>query len=210
MDKREEFLLHLFDKVWDDIGSTIKVIWQSIVILLGAIATIIFTKANIVPITTAYSIIMIAIVWILAHVENAAYWFNRNLVIIANIERQFLNEDDSEQIHCYFLGHRPAKMAPHFQLQYWFLIAIAVCLLFYYTTTKIFPFFKNFPQPSYCYYIFSVVYFPYLLAVAGGVLLYVFKNKNIEKYNEFKMFSPGKLINKKIDFKHGHGGEALS
>lgn len=70
MDEKKEFLLHIFDKVWDDIGSTIKVIWQSIIILLYAIATIIFTKANIVPITTAYSIVIIAIIWILAHVEN--------------------------------------------------------------------------------------------------------------------------------------------
>jgi len=210
MDERKEFLLHLFDKVWDDIGSTIKVIWQSIVILLGVIATIIFTKANIVPITTTYTIAMIAIAWILAHVENAAYWFNRNLVIIANIERQFLNEDDSEQIHFYFTAHRPAKMVPHFQLQYWFLIMMALCLLLYYSTAKLLPFFKKFPNPSISHYIFSSVYFPYITAMIGILFICYFRNKNIEKYNEFKKLSPGKPFTKKIAYVHGHGGENLS
>lgn len=210
MDKRKEFLLHLFDKVWDDISSTIKVIWQSIVILLGAIATIIFTKANIIPITTAYSIAIIAVIWILAHVENASYLFNRNLVMIANIERQFLNEDDSEQIHFYFITHRPAKMVPHFKLQYYFLITTAFCLLAYYSSVKIFPFFKNFPNASFYHYFFSPIYFPYLIAITGGVFIFCFRNKNIKKYNEFKELSPGKSIDKKISYKYGHGGENLS
>ncbi|HVY53953.1 MAG TPA: hypothetical protein VHA13_05480 [Gammaproteobacteria bacterium] len=210
MDERKEFLLHLFDKAWDDIGSTIKVIWQSIVILLGAIATIIFTKAKVIPITTTYTIAIIAIVWMLAHIENAAYWFNRNLAIIANIERQFLNEDDSENIHFYFTAHRPAKMAPHFQLQYWFLITIAICLISYYSKVKLPPFFKHFSSSSYCNYIFSSIDFPYLTAILGTICLYYFRNKNINKYNEFKKLSPGKEINKKIAYKHGHGGENLS
>jgi hypothetical protein len=51
--------------------------------------------------------------------SSRSYWYNRNLVIIANIERQFLGPDDLKEIHYYFGKHRKkSAMITHLKIQY--------------------------------------------------------------------------------------------
>ena len=53
-----------------------------------------------------------------ANLIDSSYWYNRNLVIIANIERQFLELKDLKEIHYYFGAHRPKnKMITHLKVQ---------------------------------------------------------------------------------------------
>jgi hypothetical protein len=65
---------------------------------------------------------------------SARAWYNRNLVIIANIERQFLTESDLHNIHYYFGKHRnKSSMLTHLRIQWhlaFWLAALLVCFHF--------------------------------------------------------------------------------
>src|SRR5829696_2585314 len=75
---------------------------------------------------------------LIAHVYDAGYWYNRNLVIIANIERQFLRPEDQRNIHFYFGSHRANnKMMMHLRIQFWLGIGIAGLVLFYHFTMRV-------------------------------------------------------------------------
>ena len=70
--------------------------------------------------------------WLLAHVFEASYWYNRNLVIIANIERQTIRTEDLKEIHYYFGKHRHiGSMIYHLRVQFVFGLLMGVLLLSY-------------------------------------------------------------------------------
>ena len=49
---------------------------------------------------------------------DAGSWFNRNLALIRNIEREFLSSSDQAAIHPFFAEkHRGAKLVEHFRIQ---------------------------------------------------------------------------------------------
>src|SRR5579859_5541016 len=102
MDDRKEFLTKMYDQMFNDINTHILVIWQSVGVLIGSFAVFALSEKGIIPIDLAISLVIILASWLMAHLYDASYWYNRNLVIIANIERQFLQKDDLRQIHYYF------------------------------------------------------------------------------------------------------------
>ncbi|MFN2453300.1 MAG: hypothetical protein ABR577_03675 [Pyrinomonadaceae bacterium] len=70
------------------------------------------------PIDITISMIVLASVWLALNVYDVNAWYSRNLVIIANIEKQFLQQQDLHDIH-YFFGERRTKnsLIEHFQIQ---------------------------------------------------------------------------------------------
>ncbi len=107
MNTRAELLLKMYDQMFNDINRHIMVVWQSIGVVVGALTIFALVEKNVVSLDIAVSIVLLLCAWLLAHLFDAAYWYNRNLVIIANIERQFLTQDDLKNIHYYFGKHRP-------------------------------------------------------------------------------------------------------
>ena len=109
-DPRERLLLQMYDQMFNDINRHIMVVWQSVGVLVGAFAIFALTEKQVVTVDVAASLIVLIAGWSLAHLYDAAYWYNRNLVIIANIERQFLRQSDLRDIHYYFGAHRPTNL----------------------------------------------------------------------------------------------------
>ena len=109
MNNKEEFrkklLIELYNQLWNSINARLAFIWQSIGILISASAVFILTERNIISLDIASTIIILITMWFLAHVIDASFWYDRNLAIIANIERQFLNEEDARLLFPYFLSH---------------------------------------------------------------------------------------------------------
>ena len=85
-----------------DINRHILTIWQSISVLIGAFAIFALVKKNIISIDLSSSIMVLLSAWLISHLFDAAYWYNRNLTMIENIERQFLLKEDLKNIHYYF------------------------------------------------------------------------------------------------------------
>ena len=140
LDSRGELLLRMYDQMLNDINRHIMVVWQSIGLVIGAFAIFAFAEKKLIPIDIAVSIVLMLVFWFLAHLIDSAYWYNRNLVIIANIERQFLLKSDLRDIHYYFGKHRENnKMITHLRIQFVLGIGISVILILFHIITRVYP-----------------------------------------------------------------------
>lgn len=195
-------LLKMYDQLFNDINRHIMVIWQSVGVLVGAFAIFALVEKKVIPLDIAASIILLLCAWLIAHLLDAAYWYNRNLVIIANIERQFLNRLDLQEIHYYFGAHRPKnKMIEHLKLQLALGLGLGAIVILYHFFDTILPALncKNFAVT----FLNTV---PYLLVLAATAYLMELKRKLVAKYEEFITNSPGKEIDSNdINYGVGHG-----
>ncbi|WPO00694.1 hypothetical protein [Pseudomonas sp. MUP55] len=199
---REDLLLKMYDQMFNDINRHILVVWQSVGVLIGAFAVFALVEKNVVSIDFAVCIVLLLALWLMAHLFDAAYWYNRNLVIIANIERQFLVEKDPKEIHYYFGSHRPTnKMIYHLRIQMMLGLVLALLVLGYHFFDRVVP---GFSLPL-CN--FSVARsLPYILAVVSSGYLIWLKWLNVKKYKEFLRESPAKPINSAgTNYGVGHG-----
>jgi hypothetical protein len=139
-DYRKGFLLRMYDQMFNDIDTHILVVWQSVGVVVGAFAVFALVEKNIIPIDYACSLMVMLSAWLIAHLYDASYWYNRNLVIIANIERQFLTASDLKDIHYYFGKHRAkSAMLTHLKIQYWLGTGIALLFTCYHFATRVLP-----------------------------------------------------------------------
>ena len=185
--ERKEFLMHMYDQMFNDINRHILVVWQSVGVVIGAFALFGLVERAILPLDVAAGLIILIGLWLLVHLEDAGYWYNRNLTIIANIERQFLRKSDLRNIQYYFGKHRAKNvMLTHLRIQYLFGIGIVSLVLLYHFLTRVLPGFgspwANF-EPLRC--------LPYVILIIGGGVVFRIRRKMKKKYAEFLENSPG-------------------
>ena len=201
LDKRDQFLIAMYNQLMNDINRHIIVVWQSIATLVAAIAAFSLVKDNIISIDIAVTVVLIACVWLIAHVYDASYWYNRNLVIIANIERQFLLQNDLKDIHYYFGKHRPpGTMISHLRIQRALGVAVAALVLLFHTYVVI--------VPALCglkgFDLFNLG--PWVVFLAGCWVWHRSARDSKIKYEEFLENSPGIAIDTSdIEYRSGHG-----
>jgi hypothetical protein len=146
--KRETFLLQMYQQMWNNINRHILVAWQSLGILGGAFAVSAFVERHIISLNWAATILVMAAAWQCAHAIDAGNWYNRNLAIIANIEKQFLDPADEKLIHPFFAKARPPKLLAHLSIQALFGIAVATMVLLYHFEVEVVPGFHS-PMSSF-------------------------------------------------------------
>jgi hypothetical protein len=201
LDRRDQFLVAMYNQLMNDINRHIIVIWQSIGTLIAAIAAFTLVRDNVIPLDIACSIVLITCVWLIAHVYDASYWYNRNLVMIANIERQFLRRTDLREIHYYFGKHRPeGAMISHLRIQRGLALAIATLVLIFHFLKVILPIW----QSSVKFDVLNTA--PWIIAIGGIVIWIQSIISNRTKYSEFLRNSPGADIDTSgIEYHSGHG-----
>ena len=200
-DDRQEFLLRMYDQMFNDINTHILVVWQSVGVVVGAFAVFALVQKNILPIDFACALMILLSAWLIAHIYDASYWYNRNLVIIANIERQFLKSEDLKNIHYYFGKHRQqAAMLTHLRIQYWLGLGIAILFLLYHFITRVIPGF-GVPLRN----VQAQRSIPYLVLTACIILLKELRKNRIASYREFLKNSPGISVDTTgIEYGVGH------
>lgn len=187
---RKEFLLKMYDQMFNDIDTHILVVWQSVGVVIGAFTILALAEKQIIPFDVATALIVLLVAWLLAHLHDASYWYNRNLVIIANIERQFLLESDLHDIHYYFGKHRlENRMISHLRIQYALGVALAVIMIVLHFSTRVVP---GFSQPW--SNLETQRALPYAVVIAAVIYLIRFARKERERYQEFLTNSPGVSI----------------
>jgi hypothetical protein len=190
MTERQTFLLEMYKKMWDNIDRHIIVVWQSVGVLAGALATFAIAdqKNMFFVLDYATAFVVLTAAWQLAHVFDANFWYNRNLLIVANIERQFLEPKDVQEIHLYFQKHRDSSdMLGHLKVQRFFGLAVLVLVLIRHLALRVCPGigspWSNFEwQRS----------LPYLAVVGGGWFLYKLTKQQRDSYDKLKTSSPGR------------------
>jgi hypothetical protein len=200
-DDRKEFLSKMYDQMFNDIDTHILVVWQSVGLVIGAFAVFALVEKNIIPIDFACSLMILLCAWLIAHLYDASYWYNRNLAIIANIERQFLKHSDLKEIHYYFGEHRDkSKMITHLKIQYALGLGIAGLFIVYHFVLRVLP---GIHQPIQNFEVTRGL--PYLMCLATAAFLVYLRRNRIASYREFLKNSPGITVDTKgIQYGVGH------
>ena len=201
-DRRDEFLLEIYRQMFNDINRHIMVIWQSVGVLVGALAVFSLLEKQVISADIAASIIVLLVAWLYGHLYDAGYWYNRNLVIIANIERQFLWSSDLHDIQYYFGAHRQNnKLIAHLRLQQILALGLVVLVILFHLIDRVLPglhaSLSSFePQRT----------LPYLFAVGGTIYAGYWRANRNEAYREFIANSPGITVDTTgITYGAGHG-----
>jgi hypothetical protein len=188
MDDRDEFLLEMYRQMFADINRHMTVVWQAVSVVVGAFAILALVEKNIIPVDIAVSLIVVLCAWMYAHMLDGGYWYNRNLAIISNIERQFLKTSDLKDIQYYFGKHRSKRnrMISYFRVQAGLATAIASLVILFHFATRVFPGFgerwSNF-EPSRT--------LPYIAAVGAIAVCVWFARDRQKSYENFLTNSPG-------------------
>ena len=184
---RADFLQKMYVQMFDDIKTQFQVVWQSVGVLAGTFAIFSLVEKNVIPIDIATALVVLVAVWLMAHTINASYWYNRNLVIIANIERQFLTKKDLQQIQYYFGSHRKTgKMMAHLRIQFVLGLGIAGVVLGAHFASRVYP---AIGVPDSTFDPMGAI--PYFVAIGGGLWLWNEHESTKKKYDEFIQNSPG-------------------
>ncbi len=199
---RPQFLIEIYKEMMADINRHIMVVWQSVGVVLGSFAIMGLVEKRVVSLDYASSLLLIVCTWSLGLLIDASYWYNRNLCIVANIEKIFLEEEDLKNVHYYFGQHRPNnKMITTIRIQFALSLSIGLFNLCYHFYVRVVPWFgfsmKDIDIPR---------LFPYVITLISGALLICLKNRRNRHYSEFLVNSPGVKINiNEIKYGDGHG-----
>jgi hypothetical protein len=137
----------------------------------------------------ASTFVVLTVGWSLAHTVDARVWFNRNLQIISNIERQFLASSDCQEVHYFFCRPHRRGTIEHLLIQGALGSAVGVIALGWHFSTRVLPGFGS-PWSS----LEAMRSVPYLAALA--VLLFVrWLLKSADKAEaKLQKLSPGKTV----------------
>ena len=202
-ESRRAFLFQMYNQLFNDINRHILVVWQSVSVLIGSIALLGLSAKGVLSPEIATTLVVLVCAWLLAHTYDASLWYNRNLAMIANIERQFLVQSDLRDIHYYFGKHRPANnpMISHLKNQFALGVGLGACVLLYHFITEVVPgaFAANWTfAPD--------LALPYVAAIVAAGYLYCLSSRLDEAYAEFLSNSPGIAIETpNVTYGIGHG-----
>ena len=122
-------------------------------------------------------------------------------MIIANIEREFLTQEDTKLVHFYFSAHRKNNnMISHLKIQFALAIGIASIVLYYHFSVRVFdglqsPISSFKPERA----------LPYIIGLIGIVFLYKQQKTKNKSYDEFVERSPGREIQSAAEGTISHG-----
>lgn len=201
---RRDFLLHMYDQMFNDINRHINVIWQPITVLIGSFALMAVGTRDLLSIDLAVALIIILVGWLIANLYDASYWYNRNLVIIGNIERQFLKQTDLRDIHYYFGKHRSKQaIMTHIRIQWWLGLFIGSLVLLYHFFTEALKVCPYFSTPAIDFRLELTI--PYIVATVISIWVLRLRRHRIKSYDEFVRNSPGIDVDTSgIDYGVGH------
>jgi hypothetical protein len=199
---RPQFLLEVYKQMMADINRHIMVVWQSIGVVIGSFAVMGLVEKKVISLDYASSLLLLVCSWSLGLLIDASYWYNRNLCIVANIERLFLEEKDLQNVHYYFGKHRPNnRMITTMKIQVTLSLSIGIVVICYHFYERVVP------GIGLSFSSFDVARsYPYIIAVLSSWLLFRLKARRSRNYAEFLKNSPGVHVNtENILYGEGHG-----
>ncbi len=183
---RQQFLLNMYDQMWNNTTRHITLIWEPITVIFAIIGSILaaeIQKLDFFIISIFIFLAYLVIGWFLAHIYDSSGWVNRNLVIITNIEKQFLFANDAREIHPYFnLDHKKREMLEHFQIQFFLGIVLGFAVTIYYIG-------KCF-QNGFCFSNTTCI--PAAGIVIAVIYVFIVRQSSKNSFNELIKKSPGK------------------
>jgi hypothetical protein len=177
----------MYHEVWGNINRHLTIIWQAAAVLGGAFGVFAFVDKGVLTIDISTSLVLLIASWLVAHVYDANSWFNRNLVIVANIERQFLRRSDEKDIHFFFTRHRKSgDLVEHLRVQRNLGVGIGAIVLGHHFVTRVLPFLG-----AQWLHVEAQRALPYLVAAICALWISRLRASRMANYSEFIKKSPG-------------------
>jgi hypothetical protein len=185
--KRSDFLIKMYETYNKEIARHFGLAWQAVSVFLASIIAIVAAVSKIpgAPPYVIISLYLFLVTWAIEVVIDAAYWYNRNLVVVANIERQFMRDTDAKDIHWYFLEHRRFNKPITFMRSLlFFLVTIALAVLGFYVALP-----EINGRPGFFCQFSS--YVPLIVALILGLVIRHFAIGKNKEYLTFVTNAPG-------------------
>lgn len=200
--QRKAFLIEMYKQLFANINRHILVVWQGVAVLAGAVALFALVEKAFLSFDLACSFFVLLLGWFVAHVLDASTWFNRNLAIMTNVERDFLRDEDLTLIHYYFGRPRPHnRMISHFSIQVAFALALALLVLGTHFAYRVIP---GFALPLAKFDLMRAL--PYGVSLVTCLYLLAFWRKTKLNYSELLKNSPGRAVDiSSVVYDSGHG-----
>lgn len=191
MDRRDNFLLEMYNQMWGNINRHIVVVWKSATLLASSLALVGVAEKELIDRNACYVVMILCVWWFISHTIDSNLWFRRNMAIIGNIEKQFLNRNDGENISYYtVIPHQKFKsknffLADHFLIQVMFAIALSAVLMTFHFSLYVWP------TLNWNSKIDFMLCSPYATFIIATILLVLHWIKNKNSYSTFIEKSPG-------------------
>lgn len=180
MEKREEFLLKMYETTWHNIARTDEALWRFFIAYVTVIIAAIFVSDKYLN-DIFYGLIIAVFITAVAtcYSFNVNLWFLRNLLIVGNLEAVFLDANDYGKII-------PGKWKPPFKASF--------------INLKEFPTILGFAYPVFAI-LMATNYWgrlcdeqkhilkPYFIIVSILVIIYIYFMN--DWFNEIKKNAPG-------------------
>lgn len=185
--KKPDFLIKMYETYNKEIDRHFAFAWQAVSVFAASIVAILTATETItgVPAYIALSLYVVLVSWGIDTIIDSYFWYNRNLVVIANIERQFLDARDATEIHYYFLTHRPVNKPITFFLNLLvFLVTMPMLVILFYfwipASLGKYDFYRNVPS-----------YIPLIVLAIAVLSVRASAHKRNVHYKDFLRESPG-------------------
>lgn len=187
MDERKQFLLKMYDQMWNNISRHINLTGQCVGAVVGSSVLIYFSQSTPQWMDIACSLIYCIWAWLINQIYDSNNWCNRNMAIVSNIERQFLTKSDETEIHCFISGPFKAEhVLQNFKTQVALSISIVSIVGVVHFTQRVFPWLSG-KTPFEILVLLPIIFF-----FAFFVSLFIIRRVTFNKQKEFLETSPGK------------------
>jgi hypothetical protein len=185
-ERRGEFLIEVYRQTSTHLGRHVSGVWQCVGVVGAGFAVFSLGKDSVLN-DFATALVILLNGWLAATTLDASNWFNRNLVIIANVERLFLSAQDLSSVHPFFASHRkPGRLADHFRIQLALSIGVSMLVLAYHFHGRVVP---GFALPLSAFEVQRSL--PYLVAILCGYLCWRLKAIFTGKDSQLQRKAPG-------------------
>lgn len=194
-DRRNEFLLEVYRQCSAHLDRHVLIPWQSVGVIGAALAVFLLKKqfdSSSEELDYVLTVAVLLCAWLCANLYDANNWFDRNLHIIANVERQFLSSSDLKEIHPFFGEHRfqrsghKVRLLRHFMIQLAMTIGIWVLVLAFHYSQRL----VGVSGTGLC----SVRSLPYVATVLGAIFVFWIRGKTAADTAKLFNAAPGKPI----------------
>jgi len=120
LDKRDEFLLHMYDAFWNNVSRAENSAWTMVAVYGALIAGVGLARSVITSTGAAFVLIVFGYVGSCLS-ASANLWFRRNLTLIGRIETNFLRESDYGSL----IPSQYKKSRRFWTIEYWTLLMVA-------------------------------------------------------------------------------------
>lgn len=182
-DDRKEFMLHMYSAFWDCVSRAEDSAWKMIAAYVALFAGMYFLHGIIGPGGVASIFIIFSFVAIVLSLRGNA-WFLRNMGLISNLEKEFLDREDYEILVPRFFANPQSRFL---NWEIWMVQAVSyfgVCIAFLFYIV---------PKIDVCEHKIVVA-----IIFTAGLLLTMICGRHY--YNELKQFfahAPGKQLDNK-------------